>query len=334
LQSRFGGIGPGFLPIQQNIPSGLVNQTAAGDMQRFALWDPAISNNKRHPQYGPLLSHTQMLAGTVDLKITKGSMATTASGTFNQFQLLTGGRESELRMTTSTGHSEILPAGAELQTFRWETPDSLRQIHISVQCDFGGAVLYGVSLNGNSGVVVDNLPMRGCSGTLFTRAGSQSMARGLSDLGADLLLLEFGGNSIPYLKQRSSLCSYAANIGRQIDFLKRNRSEAAIIFLGPGDMAQFTDGRWQSYPILPEMVGILKDTVLAHGAAYFDMMAAMGGVQSMVAWVEASPPLATGDYIHYTSRGAGKMGRIFTDALLQEYALYLSRKNAKTLLAE
>jgi lysophospholipase L1-like esterase len=75
----------------------------------------------------------------------------------------------------------------------------------------------------------------------------------------------------------------------------------------------------------------LKDTVLAHGAAYFDMMAAMGGAQSMVAWVKASPQLAVGDYIHFSNRGAKKMGQIFQAALMQEYELYRLRKRVKII---
>jgi len=157
------------------------------------------------------------------------------------------------------------------------------------------------------------------------------MAQGLRALGADLLLMEFGGNIIPSLNGLKSASNYASTMGKQIDFLKRTGQGRPILFMGPSDMAAFKEGSWRTYPILPEYVRILKDTVLAHGAAYFDMMSAMGGPQSMVAWVKASPQLAVGDYIHFSNRGAKKMGQIFQAALMQEYEVYRLRKRVKII---
>jgi lysophospholipase L1-like esterase len=330
LQSRFGGIGPGLLPVQQTIPSSTVGQTASGPLRRYLLWGPPSGRYAEHRSYGPLLSFSKMDSGQVQLGFVKGSSSTAASGKFSKVVLLTGHRKSELLISASTGFSQTLAAGKELQAATIKTGEPVKQISLSLHSD-SGAVLYGVSLTGSSGISVDNLPMRGCSGTIFTGTDAQSMAYGLRVLGADLLLMEFGGNMIPSLSGVASIERYASTMGQQIDFLKRCSRGLPIIFMGPSDMAIFKEGSWQTYPILPRYVQTLKDTVLAHGAVYFDMMAAMGGAQSMVAWVKASPQLAVGDYIHFSNRGARKMGQIFHASLTKEFELYRLKKRVKEI---
>lgn len=330
FQARFGGMGPGLLPVQQTIPSATVGQTATGKLRRYLLWGPSSGRCSEHRRYGPLLSFSKMDSGQVELGFVKGIYATAASGKYTKILVLTGYRKSELHASASFGQSQRLPAGNDLRVIQFKSSEALSQVRLTLQSD-SAAVLYGVSLSGNSGVVVDNLPMRGCSGTIFTGTDAQSMAQGLRALGADLLLMEFGGNIIPSLNGLKSASNYASTMGKQIDFLKRTGQGRPILFMGPSDMAVFKEGSWRTYPILPEYVRILKDTVLAHGAAYFDMMSAMGGPQSMVAWVKASPQLAVGDYIHFSNRGAKKMGQIFQAALMQEYEVYRLRKRVKII---
>lgn len=330
LQSRFGGIGPGLLPIEQTIPSSTVGQTASGKISRYLLWGPETGRYAAHRNYGPLLSFSKMESGRVELSFVRGVSATAASGKFSKVVVLTGHRNSALQVFASTGFSQTLDAGNELQAVAVKTGEPVKQISLSLESD-SGALLYGVSLTGSSGISVDNLPMRGCSGTIFTGTSAQSMAKGLRILGADLLIMEFGGNMIPSLSGEVSINHYATSIGRQIEFLKRSSGGLALVFMGPSDMAVFKEGGWRTHPLLPKYVQILRDTVLAHGAVYFDMMAAMGGVQSMVAWVNASPQLAVGDYIHFSNLGAQKMGQLFCASLMKEFELYRLKKRVKEI---
>jgi lysophospholipase L1-like esterase len=48
----------------------------------------------------------------------------------------------------------------------------------------------------------------------------------------------------------------------------------------------------------------------------------MGGENSMPNWVNANPPLAFKDYIHFNDQGAKKVAQLFTDALIDEYNKY------------
>jgi lysophospholipase L1-like esterase len=49
------------------------------------------------------------------------------------------------------------------------------------------------------------------------------------------------------------------------------------------------------------------------------MFSVMGGRNSMLAWVNHSPPYAAPDYTHFTPAGARKMAELLAKAILDEY---------------
>jgi lysophospholipase L1-like esterase len=52
------------------------------------------------------------------------------------------------------------------------------------------------------------------------------------------------------------------------------------------------------------------------------MYAAMGGQGSMVQWVRQNPPLGNEDYIHFTRKGAARMGGMLYETLMLYYDYY------------
>jgi lysophospholipase L1-like esterase len=59
---------------------------------------------------------------------------------------------------------------------------------------------------------------------------------------------------------------------------------------------------------------IAKET----GIAFWDMYEAMGGVNSMVKYVESEPPLAAKDYTHLNFKGGRKLAAALAKSLLYE----------------
>ena len=55
--------------------------------------------------------------------------------------------------------------------------------------------------------------------------------------------------------------------------------------------------------------------MLARGVAFWDLYDVMGGSGSMVDWVNSEPALAVRDYIHFTPKGASKVGSSLVRAL-------------------
>ena len=109
---------------------------------------------------------------------------------------------------------------------------------------------------------------------------------------------------------------------RQITYLQEQAPEACILFIGPSDMSTTIQGKMQTYKHLPAFVDSLRTAVTDAGAAFWDMYAAMGGLNSMAQWVMQVPPLAGPDYVHFTPRGAEKMGDMLFDTLMLYYDYY------------
>ena len=201
---------------------------------------------------------------------------------------------------------------------------AVASLHISVS---GAADLYGVMVDNGPGVAVDNIPMRGCSGHQFSQINRDQLSKAYALMDVGLIILQFGGNSVPYLSSERSIANYCKEMGAQIDRLHSCCPNALILFIGPSDMSKRTEeGDLLSYSWLPKVVDALRTTVCQHGAAYWSIYHAMGGANSMSAWVEQG--LGSGDYVHFSQRGADIMGDRLTKAFENMYQLYKMRSQA------
>ena len=184
---------------------------------------------------------------------------------------------------------------------------------------------YAITIDADSGgIAVDNIPMRGCSGQQFTLVNRDLLTQAYSALDVGIIIMQFGGNSMPYLNNRKSVEIYCQSIGRQIDYVRSCCPQAKILFIGPSDMSTREKGNLQTYPWLPTVVDSLRATVNRHGAAYWSIYHAMGGWNSMVEWNRTG--LAGSDYVHFSSHGAEKMGNMLAQAFADNYQLYCLRR--------
>ena len=193
------------------------------------------------------------------------------------------------------------------------TPSELNIVFKSTQ----SPVINGISLEGDVGVQMSNIAMRGSSGTSFGAVDFKSMSYMHQELNTRLIILQFGGNSIPHFKDSIGVRNYAYLFQKQIKYIQSSAPDAAIIVIGPSDMAQYKEGIFSSYEFIPYCIQEMKRQSLKAGASYWDLYNAMGGANSMFAWVENK--LAGKDYVHFTTKGASTASQLFYDALISAY---------------
>ena len=140
----------------------------------------------------------------------------------------------------------------------------------------------------------------------FTQINQDQLAAAYSHMDVGLIILQFGGNSVPYLKGQKSIDAYCESMGAQIDRMHKCCPKAKILFIGPSDMSTRENGDLRSYGCIPQLIASLQATANNHGAAYWSIYHAMGGLNSMVAWVNQG--LSGPDYVHFTTRGVDIMG--------------------------
>ena len=211
--------------------------------------------------------------------------------------------------------------GTTLLTWRFSQP--VEKATLTFQ---GNAELYGIGADGNAGVAVDNVPLRGCSGTIFTRISKPLMTDSFALTDTRLIILQFGGNMMPMIRGAKQIEPYQEQIAKQIAYFHEVAPQAKILFIGPSDMGKSVNGRVVTWPHLPELVDSLKATALRNDAAYWDLYRMMGGENSMAQWVRHNPPYAGPDYIHFTPAGAQKVGDALSRSFLTYYDFYTLRK--------
>jgi hypothetical protein len=182
----------------------------------------------------------------------------------------------------------------------------------------GPRPVYGVSFESPQGVVLDNFSFRGNSGMSLTKIPFSQLAAFGHLLDYRLIILHYGVNVAS--ARNPSYGWYARAMTRVVDRMQRAFPNASILIVGMSDKSSRIDGEFQTDPSVPLLLAAQQQMARRNHAAFWNLFEAMGGENSMVSWVEESPPLANKDYTHVNSRGAHKIAGLLFNFLMQQYA--------------
>lgn len=332
LQTRFGGSGVGLLPFVQNITSLTTRQNSTSALTRKMAYGPT-SYRSADKIYGPLMRMDILntpVTTTISSKIADNNYNNPAYH-FTKVTVLARPVNNPIKLKLTGNKTDTLqPSAAQMQTATF-TYDSTTQVSVSAS---GYGYMYGIMLDDTVGVSVDNIPMRGCSGTIFTYTDPTTMRQYYKMTNTKLIIMQFTGNSVPYLSGQKSITAYVNKIRNQIRFMQNLAPDAAILFIGPSDMLQSKDGNKTSYPLLPAIDRQMRQAVNEEGAAYWSIFLSMGGSGSMTKWAQSNPPLAAKDGIHFTRLGAHCVGELLTQSIIQGYRYYTIRNEYYQTIAE
>lgn len=347
LQTEFGGNGPGMLPAVMHIPSQSTSQWNNGDLQRYIIFGPK-DEHATHNRYGPLAQVGELNGSAViGVKKREGRKDMFPHvGGYSTIKVLSSNKGSlKLRLTyehevmeqvgtnadgspkiktknkKETAAAPAVEKFTKLNVYTWKLPDTTSNIKLYLS---GRTEIYAISVDGSYGVAVDNVAMRGSSGTVFHKIDSQLLAESYKAMNAKLIIMEYGGNMVPSMTPKNLDWSKKL-ITRQIQSVKKANPDADILFIGPADMAKQINGRWQTYPGLGITIKMLREVALENGLAYWDMHRVMGGENAMIKWVKKSPPLGFTDHVHFTRKGASYMGDLFCSSLHMYYDYFQFR---------
>lgn len=323
-QKQYGGGGTGLLPLHQTIPTRTIRQwisindkvqSAQGGPKRFLVYGPRSMRLTESDDYGIMgqvaVMDSTLVKGSEDivLHIEPIDKKRKPHNYFNRVRVLTDSayviKNFELRIKSGDSLNIIGSQESILKSKDFLLPDSTTKCEIYLQ---GKGKVYGVSLETNKGVIVDNIPMRGCSGNIFTKIDSTQLSNFYRETNTRLIILQFGGNMIPQTENPSTISGYVrSTLRQQVRYIRACAPEASILFVGPSDMSTNIDGQMTTYPLVPYMDKLLKKMAAEEQIAYWSMYDAMGGKDSMVRWVENG--LAGSDYVHFTRAGANNIGK-------------------------
>ena len=328
LQEHFGGSGPNMIPAVQPVSTISVSQHASG-LSRYAVYGDASNQRASHNRYGVMSQFSQVSGGgSVTFSRTSHSQAFGRAKEFSRVSVLLGknspGFTATLRCDTLDVEPKMLDANEGVSLISWNLPANVNKGTINFK---GSAEIYAILLDGKPGVAVDNVALRGCSGTIFTRVNENTMKQSFDLLDTRLIILQFGGNRMPGISSTKSISAYMTELEKQINYMKRVAPKATLLFIGPSDMGRSYNGKMGTWRGLPELNDSLCAMALRNDVAYWDMFHVMGGEGSMAQWVKHKPALAGPDYIHFTFKGAQEIGTDLAKSFTTYYDFYKLRQH-------
>jgi len=341
LQNEFGGKGPGLLLPGMVIPMTVSVNTKSSKNWKLFNWksikDSIINHNKLGVmlQFSGYSNHTNSVPPDASTKIASFSIRNTSichlhARTYDLCKIMYGNNKVPVSLQIKSNGSLVktdtlkaITSGYISKNYRLESPEHLELI-------FGGTAgpdLYGIALDGNYGVAMDNIPLRGSAGLGFTQTDRAMLKNMYNDLNVSLVILHFGVNVAPNIVE--SYAYYERAFYRQLILLKQTKPDLGIIVMGISDMARREESQVVSYPNLEKIRDAQKNAAFKAGCAFWDSYEAMGGEGSMSNWVFSKPPLARKDFIHLTYTGSNKLAEMFLKSLMSYFKKYEESKKTE-----
>jgi lysophospholipase L1-like esterase len=330
LQSQFGGNGPGMIPAMNVYNTQTFKQTYSDNFTRYTAFGGAKLKSRRYgsmntaARFTPEYDSAQMAQITsikeAFIEIEPSKSAYERAKSYNNVKLYYTScvRPCAVKIYQNGNliHEDSLENDGRYHVMPMSFPGNPGKLKYVFSAAVSPTII-GFSLEGDFGVQVDNIGMRGSSGTFFGKIDHSTAAKMYDDLNVEMVIMQFGGNSVPYLKDSSGVRNFARNFKGQLQTLKKLRPSASVMVIGPSDMSTSSANGFVTYRMLPFLVDEMRKAAKDVGACYWDLYRAMGGYNSMPSWVEQG--LAGRDYIHFTPKGASIASQLFFDAFAAEY---------------
>ncbi|GAB4204317.1 MAG: SGNH/GDSL hydrolase family protein [Bacteroidia bacterium] len=322
LQSIYGGSGCGLLPIMP-VAQWIYPKITYSD--NWYKWDCYADAAKKEEYYG-IMAQTFLMdfdKGAAKWTVRCNAGALPYNCLFNKVTVWYGQSKESVKVKFFNNNElineQVLDSKDILdkKTFAVKNNDE-------VMFELEGSespYIYGISLESfDNGVYVDNISLRGSSGTFFHQIDKNLLKRFVEELNVSLIILQFGGNVMPMIDSEEKAKQYGDYINYQLKVIKNICPQIPVLFVGPSDMSVNINGVMQTHPHLESVIGYIKQAVFKNGYAFFDMYRAMGGRNSMPVWVQEN--IAAKDYVHFSPAGARKMAMLIYYSLMKDLQTY------------
>ena len=309
LQERYGGRGVGFVPLA---PIDRWRNTLNVDHEGWYILSSLYGTQKAkyllngqcfYPETGEAYTTVRATDQREHAKaFNTASLLYSVDSAATLYYKLGGGDEKEA----------VLRAGGSLQLFETSRQNMrMATFRVSGGEDFTG---YGLFLNDETGVCVDNYSLRSSSGMQLLRTGTNLLTRMNRMVPYDLVILQYGMNVLE--AERRDYDSYVEQMVRVVNRLREAMPGASILVFGVGDRNfKNEEGEMVTKAGVTSLVEAQRRIAQETGVAFWNTYLAMGGRNSMGTFVNSTPALANKDYTHINYLGGRRIGLDFGQAL-------------------
>lgn len=323
-QKTWGGSGPGLIPAIQPVPALSVRQKHEGNMKRYTKFGKR-DTTVTHTCFGGMATFTTVLDhGKVTVKPHPSGFR--KNQVWEQAEVLIGAAPLGGKLTVSGEFTDSITVDIAPSSTGHHSSIviELAGIKEEVVFEFEGheIEITGIQLGSGNGLAIHNIPMRSSSGTVFKSLDKKHFKRYLQNWDVGMVILQYGGNTAPYVKDELSAMRYGKRFQSQLKYLKTILPEATFLVIGPSDMGVTNDSSLLTYPMLGAIRIEMKKVTLIEEALYWDLFEAMGGPGTMEIWAGSTPRLASPDLVHFTPKGAKIIGELFDQTIRAEHRFW------------
>ncbi len=326
LQTIFGGCGVGFIPISETNTGRLSVLKEENGWERYQVFGNGRKGN--HSRYGFMgyyhkVGKDTAKQKTAEIEIRQNRRYFRKAQNFEQISLLYANSdekvEYELKTDTGIVSRGNLLASKDVKRRIWQMNGfSTGKISLFLET-IKSPDFYGVSLDCRKGLAVDNIALRGSSGTDFTKIDKKYLSQQLKSLNVGLIIFQFGLNVVPTESKNYSY--YENEMYRQLKLLKEILPDASILVISVTDACK---NEAESYANIDKVRDAQMSAAKRANCSFWDLYKVMGGELSMPSWVNAKPSLAEKDFMHFNSRGAKVIGNKLFNAIISDFNDYKS----------
>lgn len=177
----------------------------------------------------------------------------------------------------------------------------------------GGAEvrLSGLSFEGGQGVIYDAIGINGARADRLLKLDPTGLADGLRRLDPALVILSYGTNEL--FDSDLDPADYGLRLDAVLGRLRAAAPGADCLLTGPPDAQR----NRRPLPLADAVIEAQRSLADAHGCAFWDTRAAMGGPGIIVSWQRAR--LAQRDRVHLTRDGYARLAESLLGALMHAF---------------
>jgi lysophospholipase L1-like esterase len=323
MQGHFGGTGPGMIAAIPVTQSAGIRQTWSDNWDRYTMF-AAIDKRVPHKNFGiqaGLCRFADYKDTTLNkkawLKIKTYKTAGTSVSNYNKVKMFYAAPRKKVSVEFYENGTLI-----KSDTLASSGNFNIKQFNLAQ-----GPDIFGLSLEGNGGLMIDNFGLRGSSGTFFNMLNLQHLKLFYDYFNTRFIILQFGGNALPAIQNKKMCEDFGGYLQSQIRSIKKLIPGISILVIGPSDMSVKEGEIYVTDPQLEDLRDAIRNAAFTTNCAFFDMYDCMGGKNSMLSWVDQG--IAATDYIHFSPAGARKIAVLLYSAIMNDYNNFVQKKNRK-----
>jgi len=318
LQQKFGGKGVGFLSVTSMDTKFRLtsNHRFSDDWQTFSLFGKkskkysySLNGEVFIPSEGSTASYELRKDYKSSSEFSVAKILFSGSGKSKVTITINDKNKEDINLTEASGITEAvknLDKSAVKAEFKFKPSESL--------------TVTGISLESNSGIIIDNYPYRGNTGAALSELSENSLKELNKLQNYKLIVLQFGLNAVAMKK--SDYSDFKKKFSEGIKLLKKSFPETSIIMMGVSDKSAKKGSAFVTDPVIKDLIDMQKEISKETNIAFWNTFEAMGGQNSMVKWVKNKPAYAHSDFTHFNKTGADKIGEMLAKTLIEKYAEY------------